>query len=215
MELLKKLRIDTEKPLWMVNAPESCVNLFSEVEVKEKLGSKKPLPQIMLFVTDSITLGHYIAALTDYITPETLLWVCYPKKSGAIKSDLQMENWDTVFQSGFRPQTSVSIDENWTGLRVTNAPPKKPSTYNIPPEARNIEGVDFVNRTVQLPADAAKALKKHKGMTDFFNAMAFTHQKEYVQAIVEAKKEETRARRIEKTVEMLAQKMEATPKKQK
>ncbi len=65
-----------------------------------------------------------------------------------------MKSWDIVFQSGYRPQTSVSINGDWTGLRVTNAPAKKPSTYNIAPEDRNIEGIDFVKRTVQLPADA-------------------------------------------------------------
>lgn len=212
MELLKKLRIDTGKALWLVEAPENCIDLFSEVdEIKLKLGSKKPVPQLILFATDSTMLNHYIPKLADYIAPETLFWIFSPKKSGSIQSDLasmkDMTPWNVVFEAGYRGQTSVAVNDDWTGLRVTNAPPKKPSTYDIPPELRNIEGIDFVNRTVTLPADAAKALSKHKGMTEFFNAMAFTHKKEYVQAIVEAKKEETRARRIEKTVEMLAAKM--------
>jgi uncharacterized protein YdeI (YjbR/CyaY-like superfamily) len=35
--------------------------------------------------------------------------------------------------------------------------------------------------------------------------MSFTHKKEYVEAIVEAKKPETRQRRIEKMVEAVSQ----------
>lgn len=210
MELLKKLKIDTGKTLWLINAPADSLPLFTGVPVKEKLGEPQAVAQLLLFVTDRTTLTHYLSSLAPYIAPGTLLWICYPKKSGTIKSDLiGMTSWDFVFDMGYRAQTSVSINDTWTGLRITSAPAKKPSTFQLPPEERNIEGIDFVNRTVELPPDAADALARHKGMTDFFNAMAFTHKKEYIQAIAEAKKPETRTRRIDKTVEMLQKKMQA------
>jgi uncharacterized protein YdeI (YjbR/CyaY-like superfamily) len=44
-------------------------------------------------------------------------------------------------------------------------------------------------------------------MAAFFNSMAFSHKKEHVIAILDAKKEDTRRRRIEKMVELLLQKM--------
>ena len=120
-----------------------------------------------------------------------------------------MKAWDIVFESGYRGQSSASINDDWTGFRLTNAPKKKVTICDLPMEERKVEGIDFVNRTVQLPADALAAVKKHPGMEAFFNAMAFTHKKEYVQAIADAKKEETRVRRIEKTVEMLLEKMKS------
>jgi len=210
MDLLKKLKIKTDEPLWLVNAPEGCIPLFAGVETKHKLTGKKPVAQMMLFAMSSDELLHELARLAPYIAGDTLLWACYPKKSGAISSNLaDMGTWDGVWQAGYRPQTSVAVNDDWTGLRITNAPPKKPSTYNLPPEERNIEGIDFVTRTVHLPPDAAAALAQHEGMTEFFNAMAFTHKKEYMQAIAEAKKPETRTRRIKKTVEMLAERMSA------
>ena len=61
---------------------------------------------------------------------------------------------------------------------------------------------DLEKRTVEVPKDFADALKK-ANLQDVFSKMSFTHQKEYVRAIVEAKKEETRIRRIEKTIEQL------------
>lgn len=64
---------------------------------------------------------------------------------------------------------------------------------------------DTEKRTVEVPKDLAEALKK-AGLTDVFAKMSFTHQKEYVNAVNEAKKAETRIRRIEKTIEMLAEK---------
>ena len=64
---------------------------------------------------------------------------------------------------------------------------------------------DTEKRTVEVPNDLAEALKK-AGMTAVFAKMSFTHQKEYVNAVNDAKKVETRIRRIERTIEMLAEK---------
>ncbi len=211
MELLKKLRINIDQPLWVINAPgDDCLHLFEQCIIKQKLSGNKPVSQLVLFAVDGKTLAHYLPLLTNYISPETLFWICYPKKSGAITSDLiQMKAWDIVFKSGYRGQTSISVNDNWTGMRFTNAPKKTATICDLPIEERKVEGIDFVNRIVQLPADAIAAMNKYKGMVAFFNAMSFTHKKEYMQAIADAKKEETRKRRIEKTIEMLQQKMTA------
>ena len=208
MELLKKLRINSSQPLWLVNAPDDCKFLFVELEIKQKLTGKQPVGQLILFAEDSGVLAKWIPLLASYIVPDTIFWIAYPKKTGAIVSDLiEMKPWDIVFQSGYRGQTSVSINSDWTGMRFTNAPKSKPSICDLPMEERKVEGIDFINRTVELPADALAAVKKHQGMEAFFNSMSFSHKREHVQAIIEAKKEETRARGIEKMIEMLAENM--------
>jgi bifunctional DNA-binding transcriptional regulator/antitoxin component of YhaV-PrlF toxin-antitoxin module len=64
---------------------------------------------------------------------------------------------------------------------------------------------DTEKRTVEVPKDLAEALQK-ADLTDAFAKMSFTHQKEYVRAIEDAKREETRIGRVEKTIQMLAAK---------
>ncbi|HMS41603.1 MAG TPA: YdeI/OmpD-associated family protein [Pyrinomonadaceae bacterium] len=64
---------------------------------------------------------------------------------------------------------------------------------------------DSEKRTVEVPEDFAEALRK-ADLTDVFAKMSFTHQKEYVNSINDAKKEETRLRRIEKNLQMLREK---------
>lgn len=64
---------------------------------------------------------------------------------------------------------------------------------------------DTEKRTVEVPADFADALKK-ADLTETFSKMSFTHRKEYVNSINEAKKEETRLRRIEKAIAMISSK---------
>ena len=62
---------------------------------------------------------------------------------------------------------------------------------------------DTEPRVVEIPPELAKALKKEKAAEAFFNSLAYSHQREYVGYITEAKKEETRARRVAQTIAML------------
>jgi hypothetical protein len=68
---------------------------------------------------------------------------------------------------------------------------------------------DDAPRTVEAPPDLAKAIKTSKDATAAWASFSFTHKKEYVVWITEAKKPETRARRIEKAVPMIAAKKPA------
>jgi hypothetical protein len=57
-------------------------------------------------------------------------------------------------------------------------------------------------RTLDVPPQF-KALLKQEGLLAGFEKLSYTHRKEYCRWITEAKKEETRLRRLEKAVEML------------
>lgn len=58
-------------------------------------------------------------------------------------------------------------------------------------------------RAVEIPAELKKAFKMEKDAKAAFEKLSYTHQREYVTWINEAKKEETRANRITKMIEML------------
>jgi Bacteriocin-protection, YdeI or OmpD-Associated/Domain of unknown function (DUF1905) len=59
-------------------------------------------------------------------------------------------------------------------------------------------------RIITPPADFARALKTNKEARATWEKLSYTHQKEHALAIEEAKKPETRARRIEKAITQLA-----------
>lgn len=61
---------------------------------------------------------------------------------------------------------------------------------------------DLSPREVDVPDDLALALKG-AGLRAAFDALAFTYRKEHVRSVEEAKKPETRQKRIEKIVETL------------
>lgn len=55
-------------------------------------------------------------------------------------------------------------------------------------------------RTVSVPPDLESLLSKSKAVRARFDKLSYTHQKEYVRWVEEAKRPETRARRIEQVV---------------
>ena len=65
---------------------------------------------------------------------------------------------------------------------------------------------DAEERVVAVPAELKRAFKSEKEAKAAFEKLSYTHQKEYAAWITEAKKEETRQKRIAKTIEMLKKK---------
>ena len=63
--------------------------------------------------------------------------------------------------------------------------------------------LDTKPRTVRVPKDLAAALDEKTRAA--FNSMSYTHRREYVEWIAEAKREETRRRRIAKAVELIGE----------
>ncbi len=63
--------------------------------------------------------------------------------------------------------------------------------------------LDDAPREVEVPADLAAALARDHAARAAFEALAYSHRKEWVRWITEAKKPDTRTTRITKTVQSL------------
>lgn len=64
--------------------------------------------------------------------------------------------------------------------------------------------LDAAPREVEVPEDFAAALDAVAGAREAFDRLPYTHRKEHVNAVLEAKRPETRARRIAAAVEKLS-----------
>lgn len=61
---------------------------------------------------------------------------------------------------------------------------------------------DDAPREVAVPPELTARMKQ-AGVLEFFESLSFTHRKEYARWIADAKKDETRARRLDKAIELL------------
>jgi Bacteriocin-protection, YdeI or OmpD-Associated/Domain of unknown function (DUF1905) len=112
--------------------------------------------------------------------------------------------------SGKRPAVRVTVGRH--SYRTTVA--TMGGRYLVPlsaehRQAAGVAGGDLVEveiepdaevREIALPADLEAALQGDERARTFFDGLSFTHRKEWVRWLEEAKKPETRTARLEKTI---------------
>lgn len=206
-DIINKLKLKKEQPFFLLNAPAAYSSLFSHLPVRKSLSGH--IAQVLLFVPDQQSLAAKAPSIIASLQNNALLWIAYPKKSGSIKTGISRDNgWSVLLEAGYEPVTLVSVDNDWSALRFKKKEDISGYIRAVPQQERVTEGIDYAARTVTPPADMLTAMEQYPGMAAFFDTMSFTHKKEYVMAVAEAKKPETRQRRIDKTIEMLQQKMD-------
>jgi len=94
---------------------------------------------------------------------------------------------------------------------IKDLPPKKVIVKYIKQAIKlNEEGIKVPKKTsskteITIPEDLANALAKNKKAQKHFQGFSPSHRKEYIMWIEEAKREETRKKRIESTVEWVSE----------
>lgn len=194
---LQKLKISSDHRLRIINAPDGFIdNLKDEKPDLSINGNHSKYDAVILFVKSRKELKESFPGTEKIIENDGTFWIAYPKKSSKIQSDLLMtSDWDVLDKHNYRIVSAASIDGTWTALRVRSkdlVKTKKSGTIN-PEEEKHI---DRVKRIVTLPEDMEKELQRNKKALEKFNSMSFTHRKEYVLWIIEAKKPETREKRL-------------------
>ena len=126
---------------------------------------------------------------------------------------------DVVDALGQGKRAAVVVTIGGYSYRTTVAPMRGAFLIPLSAEHRTAAGVaagdevtvqlepDTAPREVAVPDDLAAALAPDAAARAFFDELSFTNRKEWVRWIEDAKRPETRATRLEKTVEaMKAQK---------
>ncbi len=91
------------------------------------------------------------------------------------------------------------------GYVVVNRAVKAATGVDAGDRVRVTMELDTKPRTVKTPADLAAALAGDTAARSAFDKLSFTHKREFVEWIEEAKRPETRERRIAGTVERVLQ----------
>ena len=87
------------------------------------------------------------------------------------------------------------------GHIVVNRAVKAATGVDARDRVRVVMELDTEPRRVRVPDDLAQALASDPEAKDTFARLSFTHRREYVEWVEEAKRPETRTRRIEQTLE--------------
>jgi len=206
LNIAQKLRIKEGMKLLTIHAPSDFMAqlkpLPANVQVSDKI---KDYQQIHWFVKNKAEMEKEVAKVLKLVKGDTICWIYYPKGTSKIQTDLTRDKgWESLLKHTEMQWISlISFDDTWSsfGMRLQTDADKKKKTK--PQERPIFDYIDATSKTVRLPEDLTKAIKKNKKANDFFTTLSFSNKKEYVEWIVTAKREETRIERVKGTVEKL------------
>jgi len=207
--LQKKLRLKEGMSILTVSAPTAFAETIGAADAGIIVGDKtKKFEQIHWFVKNKKEVDTGVKNVLKLLTPGIICWIYYPKGSSKLQTDLTRDvGWEALMkEAGIKWLTLISFDVTWSAfsVRLETGSDKKEKEQTKP--RLIVDYIDPVKKIVKVPDDLQAALNKNKEVATFFNQLAFSHKKEYVEWIVTAKKEETRKTRIEGTIERLLQK---------
>jgi hypothetical protein len=206
-ELARKLKIKAGQWVLLLNADGALrdeLMQLPEITLDEKAAGTYEVS--IAFCTTKQDFEKILPKLTRAYKAQSLLWIAFPKKSSGIQSDLGMyEGWEALSGSGFEGIAMISLNDTWSACRLRPSSEIKRTNISNKEIPTNDFGdyVNVVNKTIRIPEDLASALDQHPAAKAFFEALSYSHRKEYVIWILSARGAETRSDRVEKTVAKL------------
>jgi hypothetical protein len=204
----KKLRIKDGFKLLAINAPENFKRELDDPTVKFT-SSSGTYNQIHWFVQTKSQMEKELKNVLPLLKEDILCWIYYPKGSSKMQTDLTRDKgWELLLDNKDLLWISlISFNDTWSAFAIRRVINSGKKTEAVTKEKRAIfDYIDPGTKTIRLPEDFEKELKKKKLQSSFFETLSFTNKKEYVEWIVSAKKEETRTARIKESIERLAKK---------
>jgi hypothetical protein len=204
--LAQKLKIKEQFTLLTLHAPgyfkEHLQPLPAGVKIVEKAAIYQ---QVHWFVFNKGQLEKEVDKVLQLVKDDIVCWTYYPKGTSDIQTDLTRDRgWDGLLKHNELQWISlIAFDNTWSafGFRMKTKADKRKEQK---PKVREIfKHVNPEKKEVYLPDDISIALEKNKPAATFFNSLSFSNKKEYIEWIVTAKRDETRKKRIEITVEKL------------
>ena len=198
--LIKKFQIKEEYSVLLMNSNPNIHPLFEGIRVEYKASKGEEFDSVILFTKSEQEILDLVPQAEANKKKEGLLWLSYPKQSGTIPGELNRDRtWEALKALGLAPVRLISVNDDWSSMRIKKEDEqKKESKFGQDPP-----GVDRSTKVVVPPEDLQKALNSNPKAKEFFESLSFSHKREYVGWIHQAKKEETRQRRVQKTIELL------------
>jgi hypothetical protein len=125
-----KLGIRSGFSVRLIAPPTDSTTLLGSMpaDVVVQSGGHGPFDAVILVVQTTETLTAHSAEAVGGLKPDGLLGLAYPKKTGAVASDISCERaWEAFAVQNFRPVSRIAIDNAWSAMRFRLRPDVKSS----------------------------------------------------------------------------------------
>ena len=210
LSILEKLNLKDEKNLLIQGLPSSIEKQFAKLSfaknVTPLLKSRK-IDWALVFAVNQNQLVSILKDVLPALHPLGKLWVAFPKATSKIASDLNRDcSWNCLTTKSYEGISQIDMDHVWSALWF-----KKSDTLHPLPESEDhnetVEAAEEIASTVTTisaaPAELQSLFGENPKAKHFFDNLPVTYQKEYVSWIKAARKEETKIKRLELTLQKL------------
>ena len=206
--ILEKLQLKEEKNLLIQGLPSAVEKQFAKLSYNKNLTpllKTRKIDFALIFAINQLQLNNILKEVFPALHPESKLWIAYPKTTSKIVSDLNRDaSWEILSKNEYEAVRQVTLDHVWTAMRFKKLDqiPNRNRTF-VEFKAADIKVDDFEKRLIALPIELDKLFSAHEEAREFFVSLSILNQKEYLSWIQGAKKEETKQKRLESTLEKL------------
>lgn len=127
LSLLKKLNFRPPTRACVLGAPPSFLPALEEMNRQTQVDGR-PIPGAaydfaLAFCERKAHIATHFNELREHLAPDAVLYFAYPKKSSKqYRSDISRdEGWEPLGEHGYEGVRMVSIDEDWSALRLRHA----------------------------------------------------------------------------------------------
>lgn len=189
----KKLRIPAEGKLLVLEAP-ARLELSNRIDITPSVTSYS---FALLFAKSINHLNEHAHTIISACSNEALLWIAYPKKSSSMYKDLNRDyGWHVVQEKGLQGIASISLNSDWSAIRFRPEKLVKKSASR----RTEISGIRAIEYEI---TDTIRDFLIKEDVYETFRNLTLGYQNQYLEWLLSAKKEETRARRLVEAVEKL------------
>lgn len=120
--IARKLLIKPGSRVLVLNAPDDSARLLlplpEGVTIATQPGGGADFDAVLAFVRSKDEVAQRAPSIVAGLKPGGLLWMAYPKKSGAIKTDISRDDgWQPMWVLGWDTVSLVALDETWSAMR--------------------------------------------------------------------------------------------------
>lgn len=116
--LAKKLKLKPGSRAAVLNAPENYLSeLEHDSDIARKLSGK--FNWIQLFAKNTQELASLAPKAAAALTPESMLWLSFPKGSSKIQTDLTRDKgWEVIHDLDLKFVNLVSVNDMWSAFAL-------------------------------------------------------------------------------------------------
>jgi hypothetical protein len=119
--IVQKLQIKPGRKVLFVNPPEGYLASMGELPTSVTIleAPTRPTDIIQLFVKDRQELERHLPVLKETLAHNGMIWITYTKGTSKIKTDINRDTINAYAHTlGLEGVSMISIDDNWSALRV-------------------------------------------------------------------------------------------------